>query len=180
MERLKNIRKNRKGTIIDMFYLLILFLFFGIIIVVSVYLKDQIFPELIEMLGTNITGNKAPTVLRTAEQGYMLMDNIFMMLYFMLAGSSIIFAALVRTNPVFFVLNLIMLFVLFLIAPAMSNVMREFWSQPEFAVYAAGGGGSVTFVITTRIFQYLPHISVGLSILLIIAQFAKGVGTEGM
>jgi hypothetical protein len=166
-----------KGTMIDIFYLILVFMFFGIMALVSVYLKDQIFPQLVDVLGN---GTTSETILNTAEQGYQMMDNLFMMLYFVLAGVSIIFAALVRTNPAFFVLNIIMLFVLFLIAPAMSNVMREFWATPEFAQYAAGGGGSITYPIMTRVFQYLPHITVGISVLLILAQFSKGFSTNEM
>jgi len=166
-----------KATMIDMFYLILVFMFFGIMAIISLYLKDQIFPQILDMVGN---GTDSETILNTAEQGYSMMDNLFMMLYFVLAGVSIIFAALVRTNPAFFVLNIIMLFVLFLIAPAMSNVMRDFWATPEFAQYAAGGGGSVTYPVMTRIFQYLPHITIGISVLLMLAQFSKGFNTGEM
>lgn len=170
-------RLGKKGTMVDMFYLILVFMFFGIMAIISVYLKDQIFPEILGFVGE---GGAPEDILNTAEQGYLMMDNLFMMLYFILSGVSIIFAALVRTHPAFFVLNLIMLFLLFLIAPAMSNVMREFWATPEFAPYAAGGGGSVNYTIMTRIFQYLPHITIGISVLLMLAQFSKGFSTNEM
>jgi len=154
----------------DMFFLLFIFLFFGIMILIGVYLKDQIISPLIDFFGT---GSEAETVINTAAQVFNAMDAIFIFIYFMLSGTTIIFASMIRSRPIFLVINIIMLMILFVITPAFSNVMREFWSTQEFAQYAAGGEGSVEFTVMTRIFQYLPHVTMGISILVMIASFAK-------
>jgi hypothetical protein len=67
-----------------------------------------------------------------------------------------------------------MIIIFFFVIPPLSNVVKEFWEQPEFAQYAAGGSGFVTYNVMTRVFQYLPMISIGISIILMIAMFSKG------
>lgn len=166
-----------KGNVYTMFWLMVAFMFLGIIIILAVYLKDQIFPQIIDFVGN---GTEAESIMNTSGQIFNLMDNIFMLLYFLIASASVILAAMVRTNPAYFVVNVILILILFLIAPAMSNVMQEFWSSPEFAPYAAGGGGSVTFPIMTGIFRYLPHITVGISVIVMLATFSKGFGSGEM
>lgn len=161
-----------KGTILDMFAITIGLLVLAIVIITATYVWDQINPQLQTMF-VNPTSNESIRVLKTTQQGFGTFDYIFMFLYFMLSLVPVIFAALVRHHPVFLILNIIILFIFFFIAPVFSNVMREFWSVSEFAVYAYGGAGTQTYPIMTRLFQYLPLISAGFSVILMIAMFAK-------
>jgi hypothetical protein len=158
-----------KGSVIDLFLIMIVILFLGVIIVIGVYLKDQIFPQLTDFFGAG----EATAVVDTASQGYRSMDYIFLFLFFGLCSVPIILAMLVRINPVFFIINLIVIIFFFIVTPQISNVMQQLWSQDEFAVYASGGSGSYTFPIMTRIFQYLPFISCGISLILMIVMFVR-------
>ena len=160
----------RKGTTIDMFFIFIALMFFGMIILTSLYLADQIFPELTDFFGES---SEATTVVKTAKQGYAALDNIFLLLFFMLNMVPLVFAVFVRHHPIFLVINIFVLIAFMFVVPSLSNAMRQFWMQPEFAQYALGGGGSYTFNIMTRLFQYMPVISVGLSVLIMIAMFVK-------
>jgi len=159
----------KKGSTMDIFYLMFVFLVIGIMMLVAVYVKDQIFPQLTTAFGAG----EATNVMTTSENVFSTMDNIFLFTYFMMSATTIIFAVLVRTHPVFFIINVILMVVLFIITPTFSNIMREFWVTEAFAPYAAGGTGSVTFPVMTRVFQYLPVVVMGISILLMIASFAK-------
>lgn len=161
--------RNLKASMIDMFYVVIIILFLGIIIVVGVYLKDQIFPQLTEFFGAG----DATDVVNTASQGYRTMDYIFLFLFFGMCSVPIILAMMVNVHPVFYVINIIVLIFFFLVVPQISNVMQQFWSQDEFAVYASGGSGSYTFSIMTRVFQYMPFITSGISLILMIVMFTK-------
>jgi len=161
--------KNRKASMLDMFYIVIVILFLGIMIVIGVYLKDQIFPQFTEMFGAG----EATNVVNTANQGYRSMDFIFIFLFFGLCSVPIILAMLVDVHPVFFVINILVVIFFFIVTPQISNVMQQFWGQDEFAVYASGGSGSYTFPIMTRIFQYLPFITCGISLILMIIMFVK-------
>jgi len=159
-----------KGSMVDMFYLLVFFLIFGMMILTAAYLSDSILPQL-----TNIFGSgEATTITNTVKGTFRIMDYLFLGMFFILSVIPIIFAFLVKTHPIFFIINLLLLFIYFLIAPSISNVMHDFWVNPEFAQYAEGGGGSFTFPIMTRIFQNLPLITIGMSVILSIASFAKG------
>ena len=169
-------RIGKKGTTIDMFFIFIALMFFGMIILMSLYLADSIFPELIGFFGES---NEATTVIKTAKQGYAALDNIFLLLFFMLNMVPLVFAIFVRHHPIFLVINIFVLIAFMFVVPSLSNAMREFWMTPEFAQYAVGGGGSYTFNIMTRLFQYMPFISVGLSVLIMIAMFVKSP-TEGV
>lgn len=157
------------GSMIDMFFVVIVILFLGIIIVIGVYLKDQIFPQFTEMFGAG----EATDVVNLSEQGYRSMDFIFLFLFFGLCSVPIILAMMVNVNPVFYVINIIVVIFFFIITPQISNVMQQFWGQDEFAVYASGGSGSFTFPIMTRVFQYLPFITAGISTLLMLVMFVK-------
>jgi len=161
----------KKGSMIDMFFLLVVFVFFSIVILISMYLADQIFPELTGFFGA---GTDASNIVATSKGGFAAIDFIFMFLFFTLAGVPILFAVLVKTHPAFIVVNIIMYLVYFAIVPTLSNAVRSFWSEAEFAPYSSGGGGSFTFPVMTALIQYLPYISVIVSSLLMIAMFAKG------
>ena len=159
----------RKGSALDMIFIMFSLMVFGIFILVGMYLTDTVFTPLSDMFN----GTAGSTTLDTVKQGYGTMDNIFMFLFFMLNLVPVIFAVFVRTHPVFLIVNLLVIFVYMFLAPSMSNIMLEFWGQPEFAPYALGGGGSYTFNVMTRLFQYLPYISVGLAVIVMVAMFVK-------
>jgi hypothetical protein len=161
--------ERHSGSMIDMFFVVIVILFLGIVIVLGVYLKDQIFPQLTDFFGTG----DATDVVNTASQGYRSMDYIFLFLFFGLCSVPIILAMMVNINPVFYVINIIVIIFFFIITPQISNIMQQFWGQDEFAVYASGGSGSFTFPIMTRVFQYMPFITCGISLLLMIIMFVK-------
>ena len=160
----------KKGSILDMFYYLAVFLFFGIIILISIYLADQILPDLQTEFASS---SDALSIMNTAKAGYSTVDNLFIFLYFTLCIAPIIFAVMVKVSPIFIFINVIMFVIFFLVAPSISNVMYEFWNQPEFSKYAYGGSSSYIFPGMTRVFQYLPYISMGLATILMIAMFAK-------
>jgi len=159
----------RKGSALDMIFIMFSLMVLGMFILVGMYLTDTIFTPMQEMF--NDTAGS--TTLTTVKNGYGAMDNIFMFLFFMLNMVPVIFAVFVKTHPVFLIINILVIFIYMFLAPSMSNMMLDFWNTPEFAPYALGGGGSFTFDVMTRLFQYLPYISVGLSIIIMVAMFVK-------
>jgi len=167
--------QRRKGTLMDYIFIVIALMFFAIMAIIGIYLKDSIFPPMQEFFGA---GTDATAMLTSVGASYSVMDYIFLFLFFGLCITPIIFAFLVKTHPIFMVINVILLVVMFMVMPALSNVVRSFWSSSqELSQYAAGGGGSITFTIMTRVFQYLPVIICALSILLMVAQFMNKDGS---
>lgn len=168
----------KKGTMLDVLLISIVLLVFGIVSILAVYIWDAVYTPITDMF-TGAGNDTAIEVMDTVEAGFGVIDYIFLFVYFMLSMTPIIFAVFVNHHPIFIVLNIMIVIILFFVFPVLSNVMYEFWSQPPFAEYAFGGGGTVTFPIMTRIFQYLPLITSGFSVMLMVAMFAKRGGVGG-
>jgi hypothetical protein len=161
---------------IDMFYFLVMFLIFGIVILVSIYVWGQMGPAMNAFFGPG----QAQTVMTTTTNAWRAMDYIFMGSYFLMCGLPILFATMVRNSPAVLILNIILLVIYFLIVPKISDVMLKFWSAPQFAQYAAGGSATITFPVMMRMFQYMPLISLGISVILMIAIASKTSGEATM
>jgi hypothetical protein len=166
----------KKGSMLDYFWLLIVILFLGISILLATYLKDAIFPQLSNAFSSSPA---AQTELTTVSGYFSTFDIIFLFLYIVMSIVPIIFAFLTYSNPVFMLIDIILLIIFILIAPQISNVMKTFWSLPQFSQYSAGGLGSVQYILMTGIFEYLPLISAAFGIVLCVVSFAKG-GSGGV
>jgi preprotein translocase subunit SecG len=159
----------KKGTAFDYIFIVIIMVIFAIVTIVSVFLWDTISTPLKNVFGSG----SATDVMATADKAFGTLDYIFLFVFFGLSIAPIIFAFLVKSHPIFFVVNILILVVMFLVMPTLSNVVREFWSTDQFSQYAEGGGATHTLPIMTRVFQYLPYITGGMSIILTIAMFVK-------
>lgn len=161
--------QRRKGMldilVLGGFMLIVLTVF----ILVSTYLKDQIFPDLQTMIPSDTP--YFSVIMTDAGRVYNSLDVVFFTIAFGLGISSIILAYFVYNHPVFFAINLFILIILFLISPIFENFTREFWLQ--FPQYASGGGGSVTYPTMTNIWRNIPIVIGVLAVALAIVQFAK-------
>ena len=162
-------RMGNKGSMLDILLVVMAMMIFAMSILVSTKISDEVSGFFLGEFGST----EATTVYKTARQGFGIFDFLFMFMFFVLTLLPVLFAVMVKNNPIFFVLNFIVVLIYFLVAPALSNVMYEFWNAGDFAQYAAGGGGSFTYPIMTRTFQWLPYISLGISVILMVAQFGK-------
>jgi hypothetical protein len=161
--------KKRKGTVIDILFIVVFMMAFAICTILAMYLSDKIYVPLQEFFGPG----DASTTLGVVNNTIGSFDYIFLFLFFGMCLAPIVFSFLIQTHPIFFLVNLLMLVVMFLIMPTLSNTVRAVWAAPELAQYAAGGGGSHTFPIMTYIFKYLPLITCGISLIITVAMFVK-------
>lgn len=163
-------RLGRKGTVIDMMFVALMVLVFGMLIVMATYIADKVFTP----MEAFFAGDNATTaVMAQNRANFGAFDNIFIFLYFMLNLVPVVFAVFVKHHPVFLIINILLLIVFLIIAPSLSNVMLTFWQTPELAQYAEGGGGWRTYDVMTRVFQYMPYLSVAISMMLMVAMFIK-------
>jgi hypothetical protein len=160
-------------SMMDYFYLLVVILILGMSIIIGVYLKDAIFPQLSNAFSSSPAATSA---LTTVSNSFSIFDEIFLLIFVLMSIVPIVFAFLVPSNPVFVFVNIILIAIYLLIAPTISNMMRSFLSSSIFASYATGGTGSATFPIMTAIFEYLPIITCGLSFVLMVVLFGKSGG----
>lgn len=168
-------RLGRKGSVLDIFFAVLIGMVVVITTLVAVFLYDNVSSAIISVLPNNTVGTNVTTeTINKVYVGFQAMDYVFMIVFFMLCLSPIILSLFVLAHPVFMVINIVLILVLFLVFPVMSNVVHEFWTQPSFAQYATGGGGSVTFPIMTSIFEWLPIIGSVMGILVMVVMYAKG------
>lgn len=163
----------KKGSVLDLFWLMVTMFVVCIAVLVGTYLKDQVFPQLKAVLGTE---SSAGTYMDLASMGFQTLDYAFLFITMMTGGAAIILAFFVENHPVFFFVNIILLGILLLVSPAISNAARSFWALPQFAPYASGGGGSVTYPIMTQLMRWMPLVLAAIGTVLSIAQFAKPRG----
>ena len=159
----------RKGSIIDFFWVAIVLVVMAIMLFLAIYLKDQIFPSISSTIGAGVGTN----TLNTVSAEFVMFDYIFLFAFVFFFIVPIILAFSAPNHPVFYVINILVLILFFAVIPVLSNVVREFVSNAEFSEYAAGGSAAQTYPIMTRLMQYLPQISIGAGIILIMAMFAK-------
>lgn len=160
----------KKGASFDLLYIMFMALVIGIGTLVALYVHDQSYTLLEPMLDSA----EAKNVMNTTTASLGVLDYLFVSVYFMSCLGSMISAALVRNHPIFLIVSIIITMVAMIISPIVSNVMLEIWSQEEFAEFAEGGGGAITLPMMTRVFQYMPHITAVLSLLIMILSFSKG------
>ena len=154
----------RKGSLIDFFWVVAVLMTMTIMLFLGIYLKDQIFPELTTAFGAG----EATNTVNTVSAEYVMFDYIFLFIFIFFFTLPIILAAILPSHPILYIINILILIIFFAVVPALSNVVREFISQSEFAQYAAGGTAAQTYPIMTRLMEYLPVISICCGILLII------------
>lgn len=165
----------KKGSMIDLFFFLGLFLVIGISFVLGAYLYNQVMTPMSSFFGENSTAtSQMYTVRRTMNS----LDYIFAFMFIMLNIIPVYLSIQVQNHPIFFVINIVLFIIYLILTPVISNSMLKIWSQGELSGYSAGGSEYVTFPIMTRIFQYMPVLSFGLAFILSIAMFGKGRGGE--
>jgi len=168
----------RKGFGIDgLFLTTAVILALGVGILMAAYLRDALWSG----IGPMINGSATVANIQKSSIFHIgVLDYIFASSYVLLALVSMVSAYMVRNNPIFIIISIVLVLAQFLLAPTISNVMRAIWVQPQFAGYAPGGGGSVEFPLMSAFFQYLPYVSGIFAVLTMIVSFSKGEESQGM
>lgn len=159
-----------KGSMLDLFKIMIVAVVIMILVLMATYIKDATFPQLQSLLGNDV---QAVNVMNTMDRAFGIFDYLFMFVVIMMGMSSIIMAYFVKQHPLFLFVEIIMLIILVVLAPAFSNMARQFWETSQFAPYSASGGGSVTYPIMTYMMRYLPIFLGVLGLVLAVVSFAK-------
>lgn len=118
-----------KGSVLDLFFVMVSIFVVGITILVGRFLWTEISPE----LTSHFTSTTATSVVTTVTSGFAIMDYVFM---FMAVGSGvgiIILAYVVDFHPIFIFFTIILLVFAILVAPSLSNVFDEIGSTSELS-----------------------------------------------
>lgn len=156
-------RKNKKGSLDDLVYIIGVVLFLAMALLVMGKWTDQ-FNNNIQALDVIPTEGK--TAVNQVNDLYGgVLDNAFLFLTLGLAVVALIFAMLVIVHPVFIVFYIIMLTVVVYVSGAVSNVYQTAAADPSLAGMAA------KLVWTSHILQFLPFIVGVLGFILAIVMY---------
>ena len=153
---------------IDVIYITVTALAVAIAVILSVAISNPILFALNESFGTS--SPFIPQVVDKAQAAFNTLDMAVVVLIYGMGILAVALAFYVRSHPVYYFFALIGNIIVLVIAPQLSNAYFDFIAQPAIAPTAAG------FQLTTLLFQYLPVILLGISVLITIAMLGKGGG----
>ena len=157
--------KNKKGTILDFLYLVIILFIFAIISVIM-------YPVFVEVnQGLNESGVHAEQLQNSVDvqNKYVgITDGIFLFILVGLSIAALIGAMMINTHPAFYPIAAFLLALFAIINGILSNAFTAVAEAPVIVDYSG------QFLITNFVMGYLPWIILIISFIVAIVLFAKG------
>ncbi len=156
----------KKGSILDLFYVIVFLTGFAITFWISYTIFDEWKTESASLLPGEDVGNLTESV----NIAFLAFDWIFIVMIVLLLLSTTVLAFMIDTHPVMFFISFLLLFILIVIAGILSDVFNEFAGSGDLnAAYTV-------FPIMNFIFDKLPVVAtIGIALVLV-ALFLRGQG----
>jgi len=161
--------KNKKGTIFDMFFVVIFLVVIAFVAVVALNLWNEVSEELDPHLSPE--GQAAMARADVFLQGY---DYVIVFLFIGFYLAALIGAFMIDTHPALFFLSLLFLIVLGVVAAQLSNMWGEIGNVTALETEVSA------FPMTDHLLRNLPLISVALGMILLIVLYMKTQGGTGV
>lgn len=143
-------RKNKKGSIDDLIFIIVGLLTISMLVLISFKVVDG-FRDGLDDAG--ITDTNAVEFTDDIENMYSgSVDNGFLLLFIGLCIVTLVLASLVIVHPVFIVFYIIILMVLVIFGGIASNIYQEMAAHPDLIALSS----QLTW--TSHIMQYLPFL----------------------
>lgn len=153
----------KKGSLFDLAYLVIFVFVFAIISIISYTIWLDAEPKLNQNLDSDTAANiTADTGTAITNLDYAIMTIIIGLLLATMIG-----AYFINTHPVFFIASFLLLLLMLIFMPILSNVFSDVTSHSSISVAAE------SFSISSSFFNDLPKYFVIMAGLVLIAMFAK-------
>lgn len=159
-------RKNKRGSMIDVFFLVVTITGLAIFILIVSHVTPKITDGLKEMDGLNKT-NESKEALDAVEENNNKLDGILLFIFVGLIIGIFITAFLIDSHPVFVVVYIFLLGFSVLIGVIMNKVYESFYNSETLNETAR----ELTF--TTAILNNYVPIIIGVGIITMIIIFAK-------
>lgn len=118
----RNFLRYRKGTVIDILPILFFILLLGMLALIGSRILTDITPQ----LNTTLTSNVSINIINEANSDYSIIFDTVIPLFFVgLMLGMIVSAFLIKTQPLFFMVTVLLLVLLVLIVPVVSNIYME-------------------------------------------------------
>jgi len=161
---------NKKGSIIDVAFLLVAVLGLAIFILIVGY----VFPQITSQIGASDVGNNTAsmTALNSSDNVTARFDGIFLIIFIGLAISVLITSFFIESSPILIPIYVIALGLLIIFAVVVENIYESFANANTFIVIAE------SHPITQYIMSHLVMIAIGVGVLSMILIFAKPRGNQ--
>lgn len=160
--------KYKKGIAMDLLIIPIVLVLLGIAHLVITQVVHEAGPKIAFSLNQSVPNLPEAQTLNTMSENYGTMwDRLLVFILFGLGTVAMISAFFVKQHPIFYWSVVVLLIIFALVNMLLSNVYQGFYDNQALA-YA-----SSKMVISGFILQWLPFVMLGISIILMVVQYAK-------
>lgn len=160
-----------KGSILDMSGVII-YVFIFAVILFAVYYMLSAFETTVSTVPMFSTNAGAMATLDSGLTAIVGMDSLLAFVIFMFCLIAIISAFLTPTHPIMFVIFFLLTLILIPVSAMFANMFEEMYTVGPLA------GQEVHFPITLLIFQWLPKITIIMSLGIGIVMYIRGGGAS--
>lgn len=146
----KKIKRNKKGSALDLILVAGIGLFFAMIVLFGFKMVAEFNDEVQANTGIDAKGKAAVNTLEGHYSG--VIDNSFLLLTIGLCIGAIVMASLVRISPIFLGLFIIIWIIIIVMCGVFSNIYQEMAENTEMQAQA----NQLTFI--SNIMEFLPLI----------------------
>lgn len=140
---------NRKGNILDFFFIMPILFLIGVVILISFIIIN-----IASNVGVFQDTPDANTIVQSARNTILSADNIMLFVVVGLSLFVIISASMVNNNPAFFIVSFILLCIAITVAAVISNSFWNFWNQ-DTILSAAQSFPKIRFIMDKLPFYVL-------------------------
>lgn len=165
----KTLRRNKKGSAVDYIYAIPLFFILAISLLIGIALWNMFSTSSL----TNYPESQAK-IDDFNQHGRWTFDFIGVMFFVAFFGVPIFLALFARHHPAFVFITILVLLVMIVISPGLSNGYMTIVGTPGIAETAS------QLNVTNTIMDYLPQLTIVYSIFLLLAMFAFKSGATAI
>jgi len=160
--------ENKKGSIVDIAFILVAILGLAIFILIVGY----VFPQITSQIKTSAIGNNTASVaaLNSSNDITARFDTIFLIIFVGLSISVLVTSFFIESSPILIPIYIIALGLLIIFASVSETVYNNFAESPTFSSVA------LSHPITGYIMSNLIMVSIAIGVLSMILIFAKPRG----
>lgn len=159
---------NAKGSVFDVYYMLVVVLVFAIVAIVCAMVWFEITSNPVYAGAMSAAG--VDSITNPVSDAILGLDNIIVTFFLLMNVAALVSAYFIRSHPIFFVLSLLLMGFFTVASVMFSNVYYAIASTSFISTYAN------MFPLTYVLFTWLPSITLVLSSLLAIVMYGRPQG----
>jgi len=132
---MKKLLKSKKGSIVDIIFVMVVLLFFGMVVLVGSKIGTEVNDQI--QSSSAIDANTKVQADRTLNNATNSIDNTFLFLTIFIAIVIMVLAALVRVHPIFIPIFFIAWIMLIFLAGIFSNIYQSMAANTELVAVSS-------------------------------------------